>query len=81
MVGFEAGMEEEEEEERGGLAALLALVSLRARSLALSATWKARVTLWRTWRRGERGEEGGGGLERVGERLEGEDGLEGGHRR
>jgi hypothetical protein len=34
MVGFEAGTEKEEEEEGGGLAAVLALVSLRARSLA-----------------------------------------------
>jgi hypothetical protein len=34
IVGFEAGTEKEEEEEGGGLAAVLALVSLRARSLA-----------------------------------------------
>jgi hypothetical protein len=48
MVGFEAGMEEEE---GGSMGAVFALFSLRGRSLASSATWKARVTSWRTWRR------------------------------
>jgi hypothetical protein len=71
MVGFEAGMEDEpEEEEGGGIAAVFALLSLRARSLASSATWKARVTSWRTWRRGKGEREGSEGRRRTSRRCQ-----------
>jgi hypothetical protein len=75
MVGLEAGMDEEETE---GAAADFALLSLRACSLALSATWKARVTSWRTWKRGEerrrkRGGKGVGGGVSASTREQGEE--------
>jgi hypothetical protein len=71
MVGLEAGMEEEpKEEEGGGIAAVFALLSLRARSLASSAMWKARVTSWRTWRRGEGEREGREGRRRTRRRCQ-----------